>query len=73
MFLRASRSKTPRRYTSQGYVEIKISFEQFTYDDLGNRITLNNRAGSDIVYSYSVNEYTGIGGATTRYSMASGY
>ena len=24
--------------------------EQFTYDDLGNRITVNNRANSDVVY-----------------------
>lgn len=33
--------------------------EQFTYDDLGNRITLNDRSGSDIVYTHNnVNEYT---------------
>ncbi|MCK5174239.1 MAG: hypothetical protein KAR47_12675 [Planctomycetes bacterium] len=45
--------------------------EQFTYDDLGNRLTLNNRADDDVVYTHNnVNEYTGIGGATPLYDAA---
>ena len=37
--------------------------EVFTYDDLGNRLTLNNRAGNDVAYSHNAaNEYTSIDG-----------
>ena len=42
--------------------------EQFTYDILGNRITLNPRVGGNVVYaSNTVNEYTDIGGVTPLY------
>jgi len=45
--------------------------EQFTYDDLGNRLTLNNRAGSDVVYTHNnVNEYSAIGGESLTYDDA---
>jgi RHS repeat-associated protein len=45
--------------------------EQFTYDDLGNRITLNNRAGNDVVYAHNVaNEYTSIGGTNVSHDAA---
>lgn len=42
--------------------------EQFTYDILDNRITLNPRVGANVVYtSNTVNEYTDIGGVTPLY------
>ena len=42
--------------------------EQFTYDILCNRITLNPRVGGNVVYaSNTVNEYTDIGGVTPEY------
>jgi RHS repeat-associated protein len=44
---------------------------QFTYDDLGNRITLNNRAGNNVVYAHNVaNEYTSIGGTNVSHDAA---
>ena len=45
--------------------------EQFVYDKLGNRLTLNNRADNDIVYAHNnVNEYTNIGGTAPLYDAA---
>ena len=45
--------------------------EQFVYDILGNRITLNPRVGANVVYaSNTVNEYTDIGGVTPLLSKA---
>ncbi len=47
--------------------------EQFTYDILGNRITLNPRVGANVVYaSNTVNEYTNIGGVTPLYDASTG-
>jgi hypothetical protein len=46
--------------------------ETFVYDELGNRVTLNNRAGSDVLYANNeANEYTSIGGASVLYDAAS--
>ncbi len=41
---------------------------QLTFDILGNRLTLNHRVGSEIVYTSNVvNEYTAIGGVAPLY------
>ena len=51
------------RLTRVDYLGDPCDNEQFTYDNLGNRLTLNNRAGADIAYSHNIaNEYTNIGG-----------
>ena len=45
--------------------------EQFIYDDLGNRLTLNNRDGCDVAYTHNMtNEYTAIGGSSPGYDFA---
>jgi hypothetical protein len=39
--------------------------ETFVYDELGNRVTLNNRAGSNVLYANNeANDCTSIGGAS---------
>jgi RHS repeat-associated protein len=56
--------------TSASYTSDSQS-ETFVYDELGNRVTLNNRAGSDVLYANNrANEYTSIGGASVLYDAA---
>ena len=44
--------------------------EQFTFDHLGNRLTVNNRDGVDLTYMHNaVNEYSYVGGPVGHWRM----
>jgi len=58
------------RLTKAEYLDVSTDHDTFTYDDLGNRLTHNNRAGSDVAYSHNVaNEYTKIGPPVSQWKL----
>ena len=57
------------RLTQADYID--STDEVFTYDDLGNRLTLNTRGDQDVAYLHNVaNEYTSIGGQSVSHDAA---
>ena len=56
-----------------GWTLVFRAMAGYTYDDNSNRVTLNDRSGSDIVYTHnSANEYTGIGGPLAQWKLDDG-